>query len=99
MIIAEHLAAEALTVFAVGISAPTNDVAIYARVVQECAKAQQSQKLTQRICAFYMGSAFEYGVGVKADKNIAWKWYLLAGQAGSEIALREAARVEQSLSR
>lgn len=97
MIVAEHLAAEALTILAVGVNGPTNDKAIYARVVQECGKVQQSQKIMQSICAFYMGSAFEYGVGVKADRNIAWKWYLLAGQAGSEIASREAARLEQSL--
>lgn len=99
IIIAEYLAAEALTILAVGVKAPTNDAAIYASVVQECSKVQQAQKMMQSICAFYMGSAYEYGVGVKADKGVAWKWYLLAGQAGSKIALREASRLEQSLPR
>ena len=96
IIIAEYLAAEALTMLAAGVKAPTNDAAIFASVVQECGKVQQSHKMMQSICAFYMGSAYEYGVGVKADKDVAWKWYLLAGEAGSKIALREAARLEQS---
>ncbi|MDP1591630.1 MAG: SEL1-like repeat protein [Prosthecobacter sp.] len=99
MIIAEHFAGEALTILVIGMKAPTDAEAIFASAMRECAKVQRTDTFQQRFCAFFMGSAYEYGVGVKADSNIAWKWYLLAGQTGSKIALREAARLEQSLPR
>ena len=99
MIIAEHLAGETLTTLVIGLKAPTGAEAIFTNAVQHCAKVQRTDLFEQRYCAFFMGSAYEYGVGVKGDSNIALKWYLLAGQAGSKIALREAARLEQSLPR
>ena len=96
MVEAERIASDALTLIVIGIDAPSGAEEIFARAIQECGKLRSPNKLEQRSCGFYFGSAYEYGIAVKPDTSIAWKWYVLAGQAGSKIALREAARLDQS---
>jgi hypothetical protein len=47
-----------------------------------------------QLLTFYIGSAYEYGVGTKPDRSAAMKWYAIAAAAGDAISKRELARLQ-----
>jgi TPR repeat protein len=46
------------------------------------------------LLGFYLGSAYEYGVGTRPDRAAAMKWYAFAAEAGDPISKRELMRLQ-----
>jgi TPR repeat protein len=47
-----------------------------------------------QMMGFFLGSAYEYGVGTRPDRAAAMKWYAVAAEAGDPISKRELARLQ-----
>jgi TPR repeat protein len=92
LIIAHYNASEALFWVAFGRKFPDSDEEAFALALQ-LANADKRPLMT-RIMAFYLGSAYEYGVGTKVDRAAAMKWYAVAVGEGDAISKRELARLQ-----
>jgi TPR repeat protein len=95
VIIAQYNAAEALSVVALGMKFPGSEAEALAMVQQAAAKGD-AIGLVKQLYSFYLGSAYEYGVGADPDRMAAMKWYAIAAEAGDPISKRELARLQAS---
>jgi len=70
---------------------PTDEDAVRkARAIAEGADASRFEK---QMTGFFLGSAYEYGVGTPPDPHEAAKWYGVAADAGDKISEGELARL------
>jgi TPR repeat protein len=51
--------------------------------------------MTLKMAGFFLGSAYEYGVGTRPDPVEALKRYRKAADAGDDVARQQAARLQQ----
>ncbi len=94
VIIAHYNASEDLSVLALGLKFPDSDEDALASALQAAEKSENASGMGARIMGFFLGSAYEYGVGTNPDRSAALKWYALAATAGSPISKRELARLQ-----
>jgi hypothetical protein len=95
VIIAHYNASEALTVLALGLKFPDDEVEIFALARLATQGGPDTIRgIEGQILAFFLGSAYEYGVGTKRDRAEAMKWYAAGAAAGDPIAKRELARLQ-----
>jgi TPR repeat protein len=66
------------------------------RALQEVANVPGGQDggMLKQALAFYVASAYQYGVGTRPDRAAAMKWYAVAADAGDPISRRELARLQ-----
>jgi TPR repeat protein len=95
VIIAQYNASESLSLLALGLKFPDSEEQALALVQQAIAK-EKSAGIATRMLGFYLGSAYEYGVGTKPDRAAATKWYAVAAEAGDAISKRELARLQSA---
>jgi hypothetical protein len=91
VIIAHYTASEALSVLALGLKFPDSEEEAFHQVLQ--ATAKEGSPMVKQMFGFYLGSAYEYGVGTAPDSAAAMKWYAVAAEAGDPISKRELARL------
>jgi len=97
VIVAEATASDALSALMLGLKFPDSDEQAFARVLGESNKTSSSDKsMFTQMTAFYLGSAYEYGVGTRPDRAAAMKWYAVAADAGDAISKRELARLQSA---
>jgi TPR repeat protein len=98
VIIAHYNASESMSMLIFGIRFPDSEEAAFALVLQLAEKAPSAATkgdgMFRQMMAFYLGSAYEYGVGTRPDRAAALKWYALAAEAGDAISKRELARLQ-----
>jgi hypothetical protein len=94
VIIAHYNASEALSILALGLKFPDSEEQALALALQAAQKPENSTGLGGQMLGFFLGSAYEYGVGTKPDRPAAMKWYALAAAAGDPISKRELARLQ-----
>jgi TPR repeat protein len=95
VIIAHYNASEALSALALGLKFPDSEADALALALQEAAK-EQGGGMVKQLLAFYIASAYQYGVGTKPDRSAAMKWYAAGAAAGDAIAKRELARLQSA---
>jgi hypothetical protein len=94
VIIAHYNASEALSMLALGLKFPDSEADALALALQEVAK--EPDGMVKQMLAFYIASAYEYGVGATPDRSAAIKWYTVGAEAGDAIAKRELARLQSA---
>jgi hypothetical protein len=100
VIIAHYNASEALSMLALGLNFPDDEGQAFALMLQLAEKESHAtvrpDGMFTQMTAFYLASAYEYGVGTKPDRAAALKWYAVAADAGSAISKRELARLQSA---
>lgn len=96
VIIAHYNASEALSILAFGLSFPDLEEEAFDLALRSAAEPKNASGLGGRLFGFYLGSAFEYGVGTKPDRALAIAWYTVAAKSGDPISRRELARLQAS---
>ena len=94
VIIAHYNASEALSILVFGLSFPDLEEEAVSLALRNAAKPENASGLGGRLVGFYLGSAYEYGVGTKPDRALATTWYMVAANAGDPISRRELARLQ-----
>jgi TPR repeat protein len=94
VIVAHYNASEALLTIMLGMKFPDSEEAAFA-IALETAR-QQTAGFGLMLVAFYVASAYEYGIGTKPDLAEATKWYGVAANAGDPISKRELTRLQTS---
>ena len=100
VIIAESNASDYLSTMVLGLKFPDADEQAFALVLEagnqalSNANRPSNDAIFRRMNGFYLGSAYEYGVGTKPDRAAAMKWYAFAAEAGDAISKRELARLQ-----
>ena len=94
VIIAQYNASEALSVLTLGVRFPDSEEQALAQVLREADKTENSTGIGGQLVGFFLGSAYEYGIGTRPDRAAAKKWYAVAAAAGDPISKRELARLE-----
>jgi len=94
VIIAHYNASEALSALALGLKFPDDEGQALALALQQVAKEAPGGGIVTQLLGFYLGSAYEYGVGTKPDRAAAMKWYAVAAEAGDPISKRELMRLQ-----
>jgi hypothetical protein len=94
VIIAHYTASEAVHILLLGLKFPDSEEESFAMAL-EAARSQTGGFLL-KMAAFYVASAYEYGVGTKPDLAEAAKWYAAAANDGDPISKRELARLQAS---
>jgi len=100
VIIAESNASDYLSALMLGLKFPDSDEQAFALVLQvgnaalTSADRPANDAMFRQMEGFYLGSAYEYGVGTKPDRAAAMKWYAFAADAGDAISKRELARLQ-----
>jgi hypothetical protein len=92
-IIAHYNASEALSVLALGLKFPDSEEQALSMVLRE-ANSTKIGRLGKQMIGFFLGSAYEYGIGAKPDRTAAMKWYAVAVEAGDPISKRELERIQ-----
>jgi TPR repeat protein len=83
---------EALSVLALGLKFPDSEEEALALALK--AAANETDGIIKQMLGFYLGSAYEYGVGTKPDGAAAMKWYAVAAAGGDAISRRELTRLQ-----
>jgi|SRR5580658_1583344 hypothetical protein len=101
VIIAHSNASDALSSLMLGPMFPDSEEQAFALVLQVADRASSAGSVSNdtmftQILGFYLGSAYEYGVGTKPDRAAATKWYVVAARAGDSISKREVARPQSA---
>jgi hypothetical protein len=96
VIIAHYNASEALLVLALGIKFPDSEEAIFNMAIEHIGEQQNDSGMMGQILGFFLGSAFEYGVGTAPNRAAAMKWYGVAAAAGDPISKRELMRLQDA---
>jgi hypothetical protein len=92
VIIAHYNASEALSILALGLKFPDSEQEALGLALKAAA-GEQGGGIVKQMLGFYLGSAYEYGVGTEPDRAVAMKWYAVAAEAGDAISKRELARL------
>jgi hypothetical protein len=93
VIIAHYNASEALSVLALGLKFPDSEEEALALALKAAAN-ETGGGIVTKMLGFYLGSAYDYGVGTRPDRVAAMKWYAVAAEAGDTISRRELARLQ-----
>ncbi|MFO1184463.1 MAG: hypothetical protein U1E56_06730 [Bauldia sp.] len=93
VIVAHANAAEALSLIVFGMRFPDGEEQQLALALGAAGKPDGLTGFLGRSLGFFLGSAYEYGVGTAPDAAAALKWYAAAAAAGDPIAKRELARL------
>jgi hypothetical protein len=99
VIIAHYNASDALSTLVLGLKFPDSDEQAFALVLYVGNQALSPDNrpsggdMFMQMTGFYLGSAYEYGVGTRPDRAAAMKWYAFAGDA---VSKREFARLQGS---
>jgi TPR repeat protein len=93
VIVAHYTASEALSNLALGLNFPESEADALALARREV-EQEQGGGIVKQLLAFYIASAYEYGVGTRPDRSAAMKWYAAGADAGDAIAKRELARLQ-----
>jgi hypothetical protein len=96
LIIAENNASLALSFVALGVGFPDLDEEGVSQARTNIESKGNPSRIEVQVLAFYLGSAYEYGVGARRDRTEAAKWYAIAAQAGDPISKRELARLQDA---
>jgi len=94
VIVAHYNASEALLTILLGMKFPDSEETAFT-IALETAR-QQTAGFGLTLVAFYVASAYEYGIGTKPDLAEAIKWYGVAANAGDPISKRELTRLQAS---
>jgi hypothetical protein len=94
VIIAHDNASEALSTMALGLSFPDLEEEAFDLALRSAADPKNASGFGARLLGFYLGSAYEFGVGTKPDRASAMTWYQIAADAGDPISRRELARLQ-----
>jgi hypothetical protein len=100
VIVAEATASDVLSALLLGFKFPASDEQAFASVLQGAnekaalEKRAPSGDMFLQMEGFFLGSAYEYGIGTKPDRAAAMKWYAVAAEAGDPISKRELARLQ-----
>jgi hypothetical protein len=92
IIIAHDNASEHLSARMFGLNFPDADEQALALALQIAGKKESATGTGAQLVGFFLGSAYEYGVGTEPNRAAAIKWYTLAAEAGDPISKRELAR-------
>jgi TPR repeat protein len=85
-----------LSILVLGMNFPESNADALTMALAEMARAdQKNEKMTLKMAGFFLGSAYEYGVGARPDPVEALKWYRKAADAGDDVARQQAARLQQ----
>jgi TPR repeat protein len=95
IIIAEYNASETLSVLALGMHFPDSEEQAL-NMVLEAIRKEKANGMVKQMYGFYIGSAFEYGIGTKPNLGVAMRWYSEAAAAGDPISKRELARLQST---
>ena len=63
------------------------------RKARAIAEGTDANRFEKQMAGFFLGSAYEYGVGTAPDPHEAAKWYGMAADAGDKVSERELARL------
>ncbi len=91
VVAAQELCMQMVRMLVFGLNGPKDDER---RFSQAFVIASTERKIPGAWAKFYLGMAFEYGLGAKADRLAAIHWYGAAERDGDMIAARERARLE-----
>ncbi len=94
VIIAHYNASEALSMMVFGLSFPDPEEEAFHLALRNAAWPENASGLGGRLLGFYLGSAYEYGVGTKPDRALAMTWYTVAANSGDPISQRELTRLQ-----
>ncbi len=94
LIIAENNASFFLSLITLGVGFPDSDEEAVLQALRNVENKGNRSRLEMQALGFYLGSAYEYGVGIRHDRTEAAKWYAMAAQAGDPISKRELARLQ-----
>jgi TPR repeat protein len=95
VIIPHYIASEALSALMLGIKFPDSDEVAFDLILQQ-SKKDESRPMLKQMMGFFLGSAYEYGIGTKPDRAAAMKWYTVAAEAGDTISKRELTRLQST---
>jgi len=70
---------------------PTDEDAV--QKARALAERDDANRFEKQMAGFFLGSAYEYGVGTPPDPREAAKWYGMAASTGDKISERELARL------
>ena len=94
VVIPHFTAAESLSVLAFGMAFPDEDEALLRIALKTAAdKKENMSGLSGQLFGFFLGSAYEYGIGTPPDRAAALKWYGVAAEAGDPVSRRELTRL------
>ena len=93
VIVPHATASDTLSLLALGLKFPDSEAKQLALAL-ETVKTEAPSGIVGRTLGFFLGSAYEYGVGAEHDRAAALKWYAFAADAGDPIAKRELARLQ-----
>ena len=93
VIIAHYNASESLSALMLGLSFPDSEKQALDLVLQ-MSKEKETSATSKQALSFFLGSAYEYGVGTPIDLSAAMKWYTVGAVAGDSISGRELARLQ-----
>ena len=96
LIIAESNASFFLSLTTLGVGFPDSDEEAVLQALKNVENKGNRSRIETQILGFYLGSAYEYGVGIRRDRTEAAKWYAMAAQAGDPISKRELARLQRA---
>jgi TPR repeat protein len=96
LIIAENNASLSLSLITRGVGFPDSDEEAVLQALRDAENKCNLSRLEVEALGFYLGSAYEYGVGARHDRTEAAKWYAMAAQAGDPISKRELARLQSA---
>ena len=96
LIIAESNASSFLSLITLGVGFPDSDEEAVLQALRNVENKGTRTRLEAQMLGFYLGSAYEYGVGIRRDRTEAAKWYAMAAQAGDPISKRELARLQKT---
>jgi hypothetical protein len=99
IIIAEYIASEAMYTSVIGLALPLGESEIFSRAEGACKEERNNNNFGKMLCGYLLGSAHEFGIGTKKDASRALQGYRSAALAGSQVAAREATRLERPASR
>jgi len=94
VIIAHYNASEALSTMVFGLSFPDLEEEAFELALRSAAEPKNASGLSGRLFGFYLGSAYQYGVGTKPDRALAMTRYTLAAHSGDPISRRELVRLQ-----
>ena len=95
VIIAHYNASEALSALILGFRFPDSEELAFEQVLQ-MTKEKVTSATSKQSLAFFLGSAYEYGVGTKTNLSAAMKWYAVGAEAGDPVSKRELTRLQSA---
>lgn len=93
VIIPHFTASESLSLLVLGIRFPESDEEKLALALKAGETVDKPSGIFAQMLGFFLGSAYEYGIGAEPDRAAAIRWYAVAAGAGDLVSQRELARL------